>query len=80
MLIRTPEEQMALEEMCCSLIRDLNEYGVCVLDNFLGEQKGMKVLGEVKTMYSAGLFKVRLLTFSNNILIVPYFLTHLKIN
>ncbi|KAL7023608.1 hypothetical protein ACKWTF_012704 [Chironomus riparius] len=56
-LMRSPEEQLALEEMCCHLIRDLDEYGVCVLDNFMGELKGMKVLGEVKTMYSAGLFK-----------------------
>lgn len=56
-LMRTPDEQLALEEMCCHLIRDLNEYGVCVLDNFLGEIKGIKVLDEVKTLYSAGLFK-----------------------
>lgn len=71
-LIRTPDEQLALEEMCCHLIRDLNEYGVCVLDNFLGHTSGIKVLDEVKTMYSAGLFKVCIvMTFVNMILIVP---------
>jgi hypothetical protein len=55
---RTPDEQMALEEMCSNLIRDLDEYGVCVLDSFIGEERGKKVLGEVKSMYSAGLFRV----------------------
>lgn len=45
------------EEMCHTLIRDLNKYGVCVLDEFLGEQRGQKVLSEVVTMYSAGKFK-----------------------
>ena len=44
--------------MCTNLIRDLNEYGVCVLDNFLGAERGVKVLTEVRNMYTAGLFKV----------------------
>lgn len=44
------------EEMCHTLIRDLNKYGVCVLDEFLGE-RGQQVLSEVVTMYSAGKFK-----------------------
>lgn len=49
---------MALEEMCYTVIRDLNAYGVCVLDSFLGEQRGHKVLDEVKRIYSSGLFRV----------------------
>lgn len=36
----------------------MNEYGVCVLDNFIGQEKGLQVLQEVKSMYSAGFFKV----------------------
>ncbi|KAG5670406.1 hypothetical protein PVAND_000674 [Polypedilum vanderplanki] len=56
-VMRTPDEQMALEEMSCTLIRDLNEYGVCVLDSFVGEERGLKVLEEVKCMYKAGLFR-----------------------
>lgn len=44
--------------MCSNLIRDMNEYGVCVLDNFLGHERGMEVLGEVINMYSAGVFEV----------------------
>lgn len=56
---RTLDEQYGLEEMCSNLVRDMNEYGVCVLDNFIGEDKGLQVLQEVKSMYSAGYFKVR---------------------
>lgn len=44
--------------MCHNLISDLNSYGVCVLDSFVGEQRGLKVLSEVKEMYTAGKFKV----------------------
>jgi hypothetical protein len=56
---RAIDEQYGLEEMCTNLVRDMNEYGVCVLDNFIGEEKGMQVLEEVKSMYTAGYFKVR---------------------
>ena len=52
------EEQCGIEEMCSNLIRDMNEYGVCVLDNFLGLDRGNAVLQEVTNMYSAGVFKV----------------------
>lgn len=51
------EHQQRQEEMCQTLIRDMNKYGVCVLDDFLGEQRGQKVLSEVVTMYSEGKFK-----------------------
>lgn len=44
-------------EICRNVIRDMNEYGVCVVDNFLGADKGLAVLKEVLNMYSAGLFK-----------------------
>lgn len=46
-----------IEEICRNVIRDMDEYGVCVVDNFLGTEKGLAVLGEVLSMYSAGLFK-----------------------
>lgn len=51
------EQQQRLDEMCRTLIRDMNKYGVCVLDEFLGEERGQKVLSEVVTMYSEGKFK-----------------------
>lgn len=41
----------------------MNEYGVCVLDNFIGEEKGLKVLQETKSLYTAGYFKVTILNF-----------------
>ncbi|XP_055617021.1 hypoxia-inducible factor prolyl hydroxylase [Toxorhynchites rutilus septentrionalis] len=50
-------EQESLEEACHNLIRDMNEYGVCVLDNFLGQERGLKVLQEVTGMYSSGVFR-----------------------
>uniref|UniRef100_A0A2M4AJB6 hypoxia-inducible factor-proline dioxygenase n=1 Tax=Anopheles triannulatus TaxID=58253 RepID=A0A2M4AJB6_9DIPT len=46
-----------LHEACTSLIRDMNEYGVCVLDNFLGRERGLQVLNEVTGMYSSGVFR-----------------------
>lgn len=52
------DDQETIDEMCVNVIRDMNEFGVCVLDNFIGEEKGRKVLEEVKQMYSAGFFKV----------------------
>lgn len=57
-LCRAIDEQYGLEEMCSNLVRDMNEYGVCVLDNFIGEEKGLQVLQEVKSMYTAGYFQV----------------------
>lgn len=52
------EDQETIDEMCVNVIRDMNEFGVCVLDNFIGADKGKKVLEEVKNMYNAGYFKV----------------------
>lgn len=52
------EDQETIDEMCVNVIRDMNEFGVCVLDNFLGDERGLKVLDEVKSMYNAGFFKV----------------------
>lgn len=38
------------------IVRDLNNYGLCVLDDFLGDQRAQKVLSEVLAMYSEGKF------------------------
>ncbi|KAM3958121.1 HIF prolyl hydroxylase [Aphomia sociella] len=43
-------------EVCQRLIRDMTQYGVCVLDNFLGKDRGMLVLNEVKAMHRSGIF------------------------
>ncbi|XP_055542069.1 rho GTPase-activating protein gacZ isoform X2 [Wyeomyia smithii] len=50
-------EQESLDEACRNLVRDMNEYGVCVLDNFLGPERGLRVLKEVTGMYSSGVFR-----------------------
>ncbi|XP_076226247.1 HIF prolyl hydroxylase isoform X2 [Nomia melanderi] len=50
-------EEFHLNEICRNVIKDMDEYGVCVVDNFLGAEKGLAVLNEVLNMYSAGLFK-----------------------
>lgn len=46
-----------LDEVCRNVIRDMDSYGLCVVDNFLGEMRGRAVLDEVLTMYSTGVFK-----------------------
>lgn len=44
-------------DLCRNIIRDMDLYGVCVLDNFLGYDRGMTVLDEVMNLYSMGVFK-----------------------
>lgn len=50
-------EQHVTEEMCRNVIRDMDSYGVCVVDNFLGQQRGRAVLTEVLDMHTKGIFK-----------------------
>lgn len=46
-----------LEEMCRNVIQDLTDYGLCVLDNFLGGQMGKTVFKEVLQIERQGLFR-----------------------
>lgn len=46
------------EDLCKQIINDMNVYGLSVIDDFLGKQKGMEILNEVHSMYSAGVFQV----------------------
>ncbi|KAK0182581.1 hypothetical protein PV327_000706 [Microctonus hyperodae] len=50
-------EELIIDDICRNVIRDMNEYGVCVVDNFLGGEKGKAVLNEVLDMHSAGMFE-----------------------
>lgn len=50
-------DNSTMEEMCRNVIRDMEAYGVCVVDNFLGEERGRTVLAEVLNMYSKGVFR-----------------------
>lgn len=43
----------------------LNRYGICVIDNFLGNSKGLEILDQVKDMHQAGIFKKGQLMNSN---------------
>lgn len=52
-----PVEQAIIDEVCRNVIHDMDAYGVCVVDNFLGHEKGMAVLSEVIGMYQTGVFK-----------------------
>lgn len=41
----------------------MNQYGLSVVDDFLGREKGLQILNEVHQMHSAGVFKVSLFSF-----------------
>nr|CAD7393465.1 unnamed protein product [Timema cristinae] len=50
-------QQCILEEVCKNVIRDMDAYGLCVVDDFLGAEQGISVLNEVTGMYRTGVFK-----------------------
>nr|CAD7574979.1 unnamed protein product [Timema californicum] len=50
-------QQCILEEVCRNVIRDMDAYGLCVVDDFLGAEQGISVLNEVTGMYRTGVFK-----------------------
>ena len=43
--------------ICEQVVKDMNTYGLCVIDNFLGASRGDRIYNEVKSMFSHGLFK-----------------------
>ncbi|XP_034833801.1 egl nine homolog 1 [Maniola hyperantus] len=42
--------------LCQRVIKDMSQYGVCVLNNFLGKERGLLVLNEVLEMHRSGIF------------------------
>lgn len=56
-------------EICQRVIKDMTRFGVCVLNNFLGQERGQMVLQEVLDIYKSGIFSVSLfsLLVDNNI-------------
>ncbi|XP_034662269.1 egl nine homolog 1 isoform X1 [Drosophila subobscura] len=44
------------EDLCRNIINDMNQYGLSVVDDFLGMETGLKILNEVRSMYNAGAF------------------------
>ena len=45
-----------MQKICDQVIRDMNNYGICVINNFLGLAQGEMILSEVKSLYSIGIF------------------------
>ncbi|EDW84755.1 uncharacterized protein Dwil_GK12967 [Drosophila willistoni] len=45
------------EDLCRNIINDMNQYGLSVVDDFLGPETGLKILNEVRSMYNAGAFQ-----------------------
>ena len=45
-----------MKTFCETVLNDLNQYGICVIDDFLGDI-GDSVLQEVVALYKAGVFK-----------------------
>lgn len=46
-----------LDEISRNVVQDMNRFGLCVVNNFLGLEKGLLVLNEVLKIYDAGMFK-----------------------
>jgi len=43
--------------ICQQIVKDMNDYGLCVIDNFLGPIRGDKIFNEVISLYNFGLFQ-----------------------
>lgn len=54
---RFDNSERRYEELCRNIINDMNQYGLSVVDDFLGVEKGMEILGEVHNLYCAGVFQ-----------------------
>ncbi|CAD7092278.1 unnamed protein product [Hermetia illucens] len=54
------------EDLCRIIIDDMNTYGLSVVDDFLGMDRGLQILNEVHKMYASGVFRDGQLV-SNNI-------------
>jgi hypoxia-inducible factor (prolyl hydroxylase) len=44
-------------DLVCQVINDMDQYGVCVVDNLLGEERGAQILKEVYALESSGSFQ-----------------------
>ena len=51
---RSPQEWMS--QTCQHVIRDLEKYGICVLDNFMGRERSESIHRSVVAMYGTGVF------------------------
>lgn len=51
---RSPQEWMS--QTCQHVIRDLQKYGICVMDNFMGKERAESIHRSVLNMYNSGVF------------------------
>jgi len=51
------EKSEWLRQLCQQVIQDMDQYGVCVVDNLLGEERGAQILKEVHALEKLGAFK-----------------------
>ncbi|XP_041106744.1 egl nine homolog 1-like isoform X1 [Polyodon spathula] len=51
---KTHPQKLAMEY----IVPCMNKHGICVVDNFLGEDRGLSILEEVKSLYETGRFTV----------------------
>lgn len=45
-----------MTQMCHFVVRDLEKYGICVVDNFLGRERAEALHSSVVSMYNSGVF------------------------
>ncbi|XP_015924004.2 egl nine homolog 1 [Parasteatoda tepidariorum] len=62
-------ESMPLKAICSNVISDMNKYGICVLDKFMGDKLGNRILSEVKHLYAQGIFEKGELINKNTVLV-----------
>jgi hypothetical protein len=45
-----------MSQICQYLVRDLEKYGICVVDNFMGKDRAESIYRSVVSMYNSGVF------------------------
>ncbi len=45
-----------MSQICQYVVRDLEKYGICVVDNFMGKDRAEAIYRSVVSMYSSGVF------------------------
>uniref|UniRef100_A0A224Z292 hypoxia-inducible factor-proline dioxygenase n=1 Tax=Rhipicephalus zambeziensis TaxID=60191 RepID=A0A224Z292_9ACAR len=52
-----PLSSKRFQKICADVVHDLKEYGICVIDKFLGKERGSLVFDEVYSLYGSGEFQ-----------------------
>ena len=54
-----------MTQMCHFVVRDLEKYGICVVDNFMGKERAEALHSSVVSMYDSGILKNHAIVFFN---------------